>query len=284
MENASKALIIAGEILIAILILSLIVYALGKYSEYKNEQTKLEDIENTSKFNEQFTNYDRDDVQGYELITLINKIVDYNERKTSDSTINANTYDPIKIQIDFVKTDNIKNYLTRDGKIRLFELSPPIYKEDSFTAKNRKSSQSFVYSITDKISTELNKLSIQDQTKAEKIAKNIEYIFLTKDEIATKANNEFNGNENYVYRDMANTYNLNAGFKKGDSGYMSVEAAKTKLVILSTETNSNPYYQYACHFYEYMQFKRSVFKCNKIEYNTTTGKVSELYFEFVNIK
>ena len=31
MENASKALIIAGEILIAILILSLIVYALGKY-------------------------------------------------------------------------------------------------------------------------------------------------------------------------------------------------------------------------------------------------------------
>lgn len=285
MENASKALLIAGEVLIAILLVSLLLFALGKFSDYKKEKTKLEDIENTAKFNEQFANYNRNDVQGYELISLINQIVDYNERKTSDSNTNQDSYDPIKIQIDFVKEDNIKKDLTKDGTIRLFDLKPPLYKEDAFTAKNRNSRQSFIYNVTNKIYEELSKLNVQDQKKAEQIAKNIDYIFLTEEEIKSKAKNNYNGNENLVLKDMANNFNKSAGLKSGDIGYIERPSdARDKLVISGSDTSNNKYYSYALHFYEFMQFKRSVFKCVKADYNTITGRISEMDFEYVKIK
>ena len=85
MDNASKALLMAGGMLLAILILTLLIYAWSLFSEYQSSRDDLADIENTAKFNQQFTNYDRDDVQGYELITLVNQIIDYNERKTEDT-------------------------------------------------------------------------------------------------------------------------------------------------------------------------------------------------------
>ncbi len=62
------------------------------------------------KFNEQFANYDRDDVQGYELISLVNKIIDYNYRKSDDGEAkNNNKYSPIKITVKFGSDDNRKS-------------------------------------------------------------------------------------------------------------------------------------------------------------------------------
>ena len=83
MENASKALIMAGGMLLAILIVSLLVYAWSLFSKYQSSQDDLTDIEDTAKFNEQFTNYQRDKVKGYEILSLVNKVIDYNYRKTN---------------------------------------------------------------------------------------------------------------------------------------------------------------------------------------------------------
>ena len=285
MENASKALIIAGEILIAILILSLLIYAWGRYSKYKNSQVELADIENTAKFNEQFTNYDRDDVAGYELLTLINKIVDYNERKTTDSNINANTYNAIKIQIDFKDegTEVNRKKLVIDNTIGLFTKS--IYKDDQLSAKNRNSPGSFKHDIDSKMETAKRQIGIagEDDTKAEKVAKNIKSIFKTADEIENLANSKYGGNNNYVYKDMANTYNISVGIKDStNSKYMTINKAKQQLIIGANAYN-NSYYRYACQFYEYMQFKRSIFKCSKTAYDDVSGRISEIYFEFVDI-
>ena len=85
MENASKALLIAGGILIAVLLISLIAFASKSISDYQAEKQNLADIEDASKFNEQFMQYNRSDLQGTELITLIHKVIDYNERMTTDS-------------------------------------------------------------------------------------------------------------------------------------------------------------------------------------------------------
>ena len=62
MENASKALIIAGEMLIAMLIVSLLLYAWTSYSKYKKNQIDLDSTENISKLQklacfQPFTNY-----------------------------------------------------------------------------------------------------------------------------------------------------------------------------------------------------------------------------------
>ncbi len=49
MENASKALIMAGGMLLAILIVSLLIYAWSLFSEYQASQDSLADVEDTAK-------------------------------------------------------------------------------------------------------------------------------------------------------------------------------------------------------------------------------------------
>ena len=98
MENASKALLMAGGMILSILLITLLVYAWSLFSKYQSSNDELADIEDVAKFNQQFTNYDRDDVEGYELISLINKVVDYNHRKSTTGT-NDIKNKPITIEI-----------------------------------------------------------------------------------------------------------------------------------------------------------------------------------------
>ena len=112
MENASKALIMAGGVLLTIMIVSLLMFSWRSYTNYRAEQDRLEMIEDTKKFNEQFANYDRDDVSGYELLSLVNKVIDYNQRLSkegmaSDDTKNAGNTEqnnPITVTIDLNKS------------------------------------------------------------------------------------------------------------------------------------------------------------------------------------
>ena len=112
MENASKALIMAGGMLLAILIVSLLVYAWSLFSKYQSSQDDLTDIEDTAKFNEQFTNYQRDNVKGYEILSLANKVTDYNYRKSESDRTNDENYVPITIVI-YLTDDNLKSLRRR---------------------------------------------------------------------------------------------------------------------------------------------------------------------------
>ena len=111
MENASKALIMAGGMLLAILIVSLLVYAWSLFSKYQSSQDDLVNIEDTAKFNEQFTNYQRDNVKGYDILSLANKVTDYNYRKSESDRTNDENYVPITIVINL--TDDNRKSLRR---------------------------------------------------------------------------------------------------------------------------------------------------------------------------
>lgn len=118
MENASKALLMAGGILLVIVLISLFLYAWSLYSDFYASQQDLADIEDTAQFNLQFTNFERDDVGGYEIISIANKITDYNTRYSITGT-NDENYLPITLTVNLVSTDFVKN-LTYDRNIRLF--------------------------------------------------------------------------------------------------------------------------------------------------------------------
>jgi hypothetical protein len=62
MENASKALLMAGGILLTMLMIMLIFFFRTRIVEFYSEQDKIDDIANISEFNKQFTNYERKDV------------------------------------------------------------------------------------------------------------------------------------------------------------------------------------------------------------------------------
>ena len=58
MENASRALIMAGGVLLVIMIIGLLLFSWGKYSDFYKNDDELQDVEDISKFNLQFTNYE----------------------------------------------------------------------------------------------------------------------------------------------------------------------------------------------------------------------------------
>ena len=102
----------AGGMLLAILIVSLLVYAWSLFSKYQSSQDDLADIEDTAKFNEQFTNYQRDNVKGYDILSLANKVTDYNYRKSESDRTNDENYVPITIVINLTD-DNLKSLRRR---------------------------------------------------------------------------------------------------------------------------------------------------------------------------
>ncbi len=82
MENASKALIMAGSVLIALMIIGLLVFMFSNLSNYQSSDTENKRESQVIEFNNQFETYARKDIRGSDMISLLNRVVDYNQRKT----------------------------------------------------------------------------------------------------------------------------------------------------------------------------------------------------------
>lgn len=88
MGNASKALLMAGGVLIAILILTLIVYVYLSMSSFRNTQNMKRTMEEVAKFNREYEAYNKTRLYGTEIITVIKKAIDYNQRLDTTDKIN----------------------------------------------------------------------------------------------------------------------------------------------------------------------------------------------------
>ncbi len=80
MENATKALVMAGGILIAIMILAALLYASTYWKIMPEKQDETTAAKQLSEFNQQYESYDRDALYGTDLVTVLNKAIDNNER------------------------------------------------------------------------------------------------------------------------------------------------------------------------------------------------------------
>lgn len=73
MENASKALIIAGGVLLSILLISALLATYNQINENKKESAKVFEIQEIAKFNAFYESYNKNVVYGAEILTVINK-------------------------------------------------------------------------------------------------------------------------------------------------------------------------------------------------------------------
>lgn len=89
MENASKALLMAGGILIAILIIAVLIRTYNNISIFQKTKLSEEEEQQLIAFNEQYTKYLGQYVYGTEVITVINKALD-NENSKITVTIKFN--------------------------------------------------------------------------------------------------------------------------------------------------------------------------------------------------
>ena len=80
MENASKALLMAGGMLIAVLTIALVVYVFNVISSNYKTQDDIELVEQITAFNQEYESYNRKLLRGTDIISLCNKAIDNNEK------------------------------------------------------------------------------------------------------------------------------------------------------------------------------------------------------------
>lgn len=85
MENATKALLIAAAILIAIVVITLGVFVLGKGSTLVKENSDMSDVE-ISTYNSKFEAYFGTNVRGAQVKQLISAVNQHNQANAGDAS------------------------------------------------------------------------------------------------------------------------------------------------------------------------------------------------------
>ncbi len=80
MENASKALLMAGGILLAVLIIGIFIYMFTNARTTAETRHEIETVEQMTKFNNQFESYNKKLMRGVEVISALNKAIDNNTK------------------------------------------------------------------------------------------------------------------------------------------------------------------------------------------------------------
>ena len=73
MENASKALAIAGSILLSIMIIATLLYMVNNIREVKNQEDEQLKQQQILEFNKEYESYEKNLMRGTDVITVINK-------------------------------------------------------------------------------------------------------------------------------------------------------------------------------------------------------------------
>lgn len=124
MENATKALLMAAGILIAIIVLSLAVVMYSRVSEYYQQKQRNITDEQLAAFNDEYLAYNRDNVTGFELVSLINKTVDFNQNRVYGA---SNTGESEEQLGDGYKEMSITVIINNLPNEKLFENKPYTY-------------------------------------------------------------------------------------------------------------------------------------------------------------
>lgn len=78
MENATKALLIAGGVLIGVMLIAVLVYMVSNLSTISNSQEQAREAEQLQEFNKIYESYQKKKLRGSEVISLVNRSIDNN--------------------------------------------------------------------------------------------------------------------------------------------------------------------------------------------------------------
>lgn len=244
MENASKALIMAASVLIAIVIISAFVLMMSNLTSYQESSYQSNLSAQIAEFNNQYTTYERTDIRGSDMISLMNKVLDYNTRYTGEEN-----FTKMKITVK-MKGHNAE--LTFDGTNRIIEKTE--YTQDN------------IYLIVGQPSAVTGDITDGEIRRIEK-----KYQQKYCNQLASEISNIQSIVES---RDYRTTTEKNQAF----------DDEKILPKLATTYGGITVIYEDALKYYEYIQFKRSYFDCvGEPEYDKNTGRILKMEFECTGI-
>ena len=251
MENASNALLMAGKVLLALMILGALVLMFNNLTTYQDIRIDDKRTNQIIEFNRQFETYDRDDVRGSELYSLLNRTIDYNERKSSVGVQGVEyAFQPMTIKVSFVNKNELKK-LSADGTNNLLFKNNKILYIQTETEN----------ALKDIIAKTMALESTYGKDEITKLANNLTRIFIDDD----SEQNE----KNTAVREFNRIYN-------------SPKISSFSEIKEGSQIRKDIYI-----YYEFIQFKRAHFICKNvipgeesIKYDKKSGRVLEMQFEF----
>lgn len=90
MDNATEALLIAGGILLGILTITALVYMFNNLSIMGNAQEKREETKRLAEWNSEWEAYNKIQLRGAEVLTVVNKAKQNNSMYEENSKYNVN--------------------------------------------------------------------------------------------------------------------------------------------------------------------------------------------------
>ena len=103
MENASKALIIAGSVLLAVLIITALIYTFSQISGLKQVEASSEEEKILDQYNKEIESFNKNGLYGSEILSLANLIEDYNKRQSE-----LKGYKPITLKVSITQIIDAK--------------------------------------------------------------------------------------------------------------------------------------------------------------------------------
>ena len=111
MENITKALLIASGVLISIMVLGLIVMLWNQISAYYTAQHEATMVQQNIEFNNKFENYNRRSIRGTDMISLMNRVIDYN---LNEAYLEGTGAEPISVTIE-IGEENLEQFKYPEG-------------------------------------------------------------------------------------------------------------------------------------------------------------------------
>ena len=103
MENASKALIIAGSVLLAVLIIIALIYTFSQISSLKQVEASSEEEKILTQYDKEIESFNRQGLYGSEILSLANLVEDYNKRQSD-----LKGYKPITLKVSITQIIDAK--------------------------------------------------------------------------------------------------------------------------------------------------------------------------------
>lgn len=134
MENASKALLMAGGILIAILVIGLVAYMINSSGNLLRATEDTELAEQTLAFNKEYEAYNKKLMRGTDIVSIINKVNSNNEKHEDEPEY--------KMSIKFTLIEDIEYEV--NGKVQTIKDNTYIVSsEDDRIWKNIRQTEAF---------------------------------------------------------------------------------------------------------------------------------------------
>ena len=259
MENSADALQLAFGVVIAVLLLSLLVYVFNNISSLENTKRDQEVAQQTSEFNKKFLAFDKTSMYATDVISILGLAISNN--KIQNQAVTSNPKGNYEETVDY----SINIEIEIKEKIQSREITTAYIEEkDSSTGE-------FKRKLLDSNDRRLPASMNRSNPASPKLTTILNTGTYSLDIYKKNSRGEYevdsSGNK-IVNEEAEKVYDALEGIAVSSGGYVKTETKRNGRVIIEKEIDD----------YGLKDFKKIIYKCSEVKYDGS-GKVN--YMKFV---